>query len=89
VRIDSDAHTLTVARSTDTKPLVFVWKDSTRFTQSGNKICLGALEPGLPVKVHYRREVGQLVPRAVSVSKGSGDALCDPRVLRDAEVNGL
>ena len=67
--IDYDAHTITLAPSKGDKPLVFVWKDHTRFAQGWSRICLGALEPGQPVRVHYRREVGQLVPREVSLRK--------------------
>ena len=54
--IDDDAHTITLAPSKGDKPLVFVWKDCTRFSQGWSRICLGALEPGQPVKVHYRRD---------------------------------
>ena len=64
--IDHDAHTITLApRKGD--HLVFVWKDSTRFSQGWSRICLGALEPGQSVKVYYRREIGQLVPRDVNL----------------------
>ena len=66
--IDFDAHTITLAPGKGDK-LVFVWKNSTRFSQGWSRICFGALEPGQPVKVHYRREVGQLVPREVSLRK--------------------
>jgi hypothetical protein len=62
-----DDKTFTLAPSKDAKPLVFVWNKSTRFTQQGSRICSGALEPGLPIRVSYRREFGQLVPREVSV----------------------
>jgi hypothetical protein len=65
--IDYDARTITLAPSKGNSALVFVWKDSTRFSQGWSRICLGALEPGQPVKVHYRREVGQLVPREVNL----------------------
>lgn len=64
--IDYDAHTITLASAKGDK-LVFVWKDSTRFSQGWSRICLGALEPGQSVKVHYRREIGQLVPREVNL----------------------
>lgn len=67
--IDYDAHTITLAPSKGEKPLVFVWKDSTRFSQGWSRICLGAFEAGQNVKVHYRREVGQLVPREVNLRK--------------------
>jgi hypothetical protein len=67
--IDYDARTITLAPSKGDKPLVFVWKDSTRFSQGWSRICLGALETGQNVKVHYRREVGQLVPREVNLRK--------------------
>lgn len=67
--IDYDAHTITLAPTKGEQPLVFVWKVSTRFSQGWSRICLGALEPGQPVKVHYRREVGQLVPREVHLRK--------------------
>jgi hypothetical protein len=64
--IDYDANTITLSPPQGGK-LVFAWKESTRFSQGWSRICLGALEPGQPVKVHYRREIGQLVPRQVSV----------------------
>jgi hypothetical protein len=67
--IDYDAHTITLAVAKGDKPLVFVWKDHTRFSQGWSRICLGAMEPGQSVKVHYRREIGQLVPRKVSLRK--------------------
>ena len=65
--IDHDARTITLAPSNGDQPLVFDWKDSTRFSQGWSRICLGTLQPGQPVKVYYRREVGQLVPREVSL----------------------
>ena len=64
--IDYDGHTITLAPSKGDN-LVFVWKDSTRFSQGWSRICLGALEPGQSVKVYYRREIGQLVPRDVNL----------------------
>lgn len=67
--IDYDAHTITLAPTKDDKSLVFVWKKRTRFSHGWSRICLGALEPGQLVNVHYRREVGQLVPREVSLLK--------------------
>ena len=67
--IDHDAHTITLETAKGDKPLLFVWKNHTRFSQGWSRICLGALEPGQNVEVHYRREVGQLVPRQVSVRK--------------------
>ena len=80
--INHDARTITLAPAKGGKPLVFVWKDSTRFSQGWSRICLGALEPGQSVKVHYRREIGQLVPREVSLRKGTASrcttgACCD------------
>ena len=65
--IDHKTHTLTLAPPKGAEPLVFVWKNSTRFKQRGSRICTGALEPGLPVRVSYRREVGRLVPSEVSL----------------------
>ena len=65
--IDRDAHTITLAPSKSNQPLVFVWKGYTRFSRSWSRICLGMLHPGQLVKVYYRREVGQLVPREVSL----------------------
>ena len=65
--IDRDAHTITLAPSKADKPLVFVWRNSTRFSKGWGRSCLGMLQPGRTVKVYYRREVGQLVPREVSL----------------------
>ena len=65
--IDREARTITLAPSKADKPLVFVWKNYTRFSRGWSRICLGTLQPGQPVKVYYRREVGQLVPREVSL----------------------
>ena len=65
--INRDAHTIKLALSKSNQPLVFVWKDSTRFSRGWSRICLGTLQPGQPVKVYYRREIGQLVPREVSL----------------------
>ena len=67
--IDYDTHTITLAPSKGDKPLVFVWKNHTRFSQGWSRICLCALEAGQNVKVYYRREVGQLVPREVNLRK--------------------
>jgi hypothetical protein len=68
-RIDYDTHTITLAPANGDKPFVFAWKDSTRFSRGWSRICLGVLETGQSVKVHYRREVGQLVLREVSIPK--------------------
>ena len=65
--IDRNAHTLTLLSPNGSNPLDFVWKDSTRFVLGASRICSGALEPGQPVKLYYRREFGQLVPREVSL----------------------
>lgn len=65
--IDYDGHTITLAPAKGDKSFIFLWKNSTRFSQGWSRICLGALEPGQNVKVRYRREVGQLVPREVSL----------------------
>ena len=65
--IDHNARTITLALSNGDQPLVFDWKDYTRFSRGWSRICLGTLQPGQPVKVYYRREVGQLVPREVSL----------------------
>jgi hypothetical protein len=62
---DDTARTLTLAPLKGSKPLVFVWDKSTRFTQRGSRICNGALEPGQSVTVSYRREVGRLASREV------------------------
>lgn len=67
--IDYNGHTITLAPSNDDKPLVFVWKDYTRFSQGWSRICLGAFEPGQNVKVYYRHEVGKLVPHEVNLPK--------------------
>ena len=67
--IDYDARTITLAPSKGDKPLVFVWKDHTWFSQGWSRICLGALEPGQAVRISYRREIGQLVPRQVYLRK--------------------
>ena|SRR5690349_8468449 len=64
--VDYDAHTFTLAPPKG-EQLVFVWKDSTRFSKGWSRICLGALEAGQSVRVHYRRELGQLVPRDVNL----------------------
>lgn len=65
--IDGRMRSFTLERAKGGEPLVFVWKDSTRFTQRGNRVCNGALQGGLEAKVYYRREIGQLVPREVNL----------------------
>lgn len=65
--INYDAHTITLAATKGDQSHTFVWKDYTRFSQGWSRICLGALEPGQSVRIRYRREVGQLVPREVSL----------------------
>lgn len=65
--INFEAHTITLTPDKGNQPLDFVWKDSTRFAQGWSRICLGALEPGQTVRIYYRREVGQLVPRSVNL----------------------
>jgi hypothetical protein len=69
--IDYHAHTVTLTPEREGEPLVFVWKEHTRFSQGWSRRCLSALEPGQAVKVSYRRETGQLVPREVSLRKES------------------
>jgi len=73
--IDPSAHTLTVTPTNGKQTLVFVWKASTRFKQRGSWLCSEALEMGAPVTVHYRREIGQLVPREVSL-RGDAPTRC-------------
>jgi hypothetical protein len=65
--IDQSTHTMTVAPMKGGQPLVFVWKDSTRFRQCWSRLCSGALQNGSPVKIYYRREIGQFVPREVNL----------------------
>lgn len=65
--INYEAHTITLVATEGDQPLTFVWKDYTRFSQGWSRICLGALEPGQSVRISYRREVGQLVPREVGL----------------------
>jgi len=65
--INYETRTITLAPGKGNEPLVFVWKDYTRFSQGWNRICVGALQSGHPITVHYRHEVGQLVPREVSL----------------------
>ena len=70
--IDQSTHTLTVTPTKGGKPLVFAWKDSTRFRQGWGRLCSGALQEGAPVKIYYRREIGQLVPREVNLHSDAG-----------------
>jgi len=70
--INHNAHTLAVAPANGKKSLVFVWKDSTRFKQGWSRLCSGALQKGAPVTVHYRREIGLLVPREVNLRSDAG-----------------
>ena len=65
--INHDVHTITLVAAKGDQPITFVWKDYTRFSQGWSRICLGALEPGQSVRIHYRRELGQLVPREVNL----------------------
>lgn len=65
--INYEARTITLATAKGDQPLTFVWKERTRFSQGWSRICLGALEPGQSVRISYRREMGQLVPREVSL----------------------
>lgn len=67
VGVNREAHTLTVAAGKDAKPLVLVWNDSTHFKHRGHAVCHGALAPGQPVMLRYRREAGRLVPREVTL----------------------
>ena len=70
--IDQSTHTLTVTPTKGGKPLVFAWKDSTRFRQGWSRLCSGALQVGAPVKIYYRREIGQLVPCEVNLRSNAG-----------------
>jgi len=67
--IDFNRHAIALTPNKGTQPLTFVWNDSTRFSHGWSRICLGALEPGQPVVISYRREIGQLVPREVKLRK--------------------
>jgi len=44
------------------------------------------LQPGQRVKIYYRREIGQLVPREVSLRTQNANALHDWSVLRQTEL---
>lgn len=65
--INHESRTLTLAPGKGVQTLQFVWKDFTRFSQGRIRICRGALESGQPVRIYYRREVGQLVPSEVKL----------------------
>ena len=70
--IDQRAHTLTIAPAKGGNPLVFFWKDSTRFSRKGGCAKCG-FDSGQTVHGWYRREVGQNVLREVS-TKGASAA---------------
>ena len=44
--LDYEAQTITLASAKGGQPLIFVWKNSTRFSQGWSRICVGALESG-------------------------------------------
>ena len=65
--IDPESRTLTLSLREGEAPVVFVWNGSTRFSHGWSRMCSGALHSGEPVSIYYRRELGQLMLRSVSL----------------------
>ena len=79
--IDHSAHTLTIVPAKGGNPLVFFWKDSTRFSRQGG-CAKCSFDSGQTMHGWYRREVGQNVLREVS-TKGKPAACGAARCCRD------
>ncbi len=63
--IDCGSRSITLQPKDGGVPLLFVWKDSTRFTRKGG-CAKYTLSSGQTVQVWYRREVGQNVLREIN-----------------------
>jgi hypothetical protein len=54
----------------------FVWNDSTRFRANGAAVGAERVTPGQRVRVFYRREVGRLVLREVTLESNAARSPC-------------
>ncbi len=61
--VDIEKRTLVLVEPKTKTSRIFVWSDSTRFRQDGQKTTHEVLQPGMTVRGYYRREVGRLVLR--------------------------
>lgn len=67
--IDHAKRTLVLVDPKTKTSRTFVWNDSTRFRQDGQKTTGGTLQAGIEVKGYYRKEVGRFVLRELRWSK--------------------
>ena len=65
--IDHKDHRLTVAPLKPGEPVVFLWKDSTKFWKNGAPIRPESLEATWPVRIHFHATSGQLITHHVYV----------------------
>lgn len=61
--VDLEKRTLVLVEPKTKTSRIFVWNDSTRFRQDGQKTTHEVLQPGMTVRGYYRREVGRMVLR--------------------------
>lgn len=62
----------------------FVWNDSTRFRQDGQKTTSQALQAGIEVKGYYRKEVGRFVLRELRWSN-TASSISETNTQHDPE----
>jgi hypothetical protein len=69
--VDQTNHSMTVQLHKETKPVVFFWKESTRFRYNDRKKTHVLLATGDKMYFYYRREMGRYMLREVrATSKG-------------------
>lgn len=73
--IDLTNHSLALVERKATNSRIFIWKDSTRFREGGQKASSDSLHAGQSIKVYYRRESGRLTLREVRWNKANSSEL--------------
>ncbi len=82
--IDHDKRTLVLVDPKTKTSRTFVWNNSTRFRQDGQKTSAETLRVGIEVKGYYRKEVGRFVLRELRWSN-SAPRISKPVALHDPE----
>ena len=75
-RIDPTARTFAITPDRESPPRVFVWKDYTTFRKDGERVAATDLRAGAEVKLYYRKEIGEFVPRSVTWKTARVDECC-------------
>ena len=67
--IDFENRTVRLKEDKASVARAFVWNDGTQFRMRGAKLQAEPLQPGDTVRLSYRREVGRMVLREVSLKR--------------------